>query len=68
MNAVFTHQVELSAVERLADGEAFAITFTEADGQVHRMELPYWAAHQLMRILPRLGAPGAAERARSVSD
>lgn len=56
MDAPFVHQVELSAVERFPDGEGFALTFTDTDGQVHRMELPFWAAHQLMRMLPRLGA------------
>ncbi len=68
VNGVLTCQVELSAVERFADGEGLALTFTEADGRTHRMELPFWAAHQLMRILPRLGAPSAAERVLSVSD
>ncbi|MBS0447397.1 MAG: hypothetical protein JSR59_15765 [Proteobacteria bacterium] len=62
MAAPLTHRVELSAVERFADGDGFALTFTEADGQAHRMELPFWAAHQLMRMLPRLGVAHSAER------
>jgi hypothetical protein len=62
MDAPLTRRVALSGVERFADGEGFAMTFTEADGQAHRMELPFWAAHQLMRMLPRLGVAHAVER------
>jgi len=31
--------------------------FDAAGGATHRVELPIWAAHQLARMLPRVGVP-----------
>ena len=51
------HSVELRAVEFAPEIDCFALVFTEAGGATHRMELPIWAAHQLARVLPRVGVP-----------
>ncbi len=49
-------RVELSSAEVTPDGESFIMGFLGANSEVHRLELPFWAIHQLMRILPRLDA------------
>jgi hypothetical protein len=56
MTAAQSQRYELGSAEVLPDGESFVLSFVGRDQEVHRMELPRWTAHQLMRILPRLDA------------
>jgi hypothetical protein len=59
------HEVALEAVAYEPDAERLSLVFVERGGQAHRMELPYWAAHQLARALGRFGIsvePPAVDR------
>jgi hypothetical protein len=56
MTPMHREKVELSSVELLPDGEGFVLGLVAANRVVHRMELPSWTVHQLMRLLPRLDA------------
>jgi hypothetical protein len=49
-------RVELGSVEVRPDGESFVLGFGAPNHEQHRFELPRWAVHQLMRMLPRLDA------------
>jgi len=55
-------RVELGSVEILPDGESFVIGLVGANQQLHRMEMPAWTVHQLMRVLPRIDAALAQAR------
>jgi len=55
-------RVELATVEVQPSGEAFVLGFADADRALLRVELPRWAVHQLMRVLPRLDAALAQAR------
>lgn len=61
-------RVEFSSAEVLPHGESFVLSLVEANGDVHRMELPCWALHQLMRMLPRLDAALLQARQEVSSD
>jgi hypothetical protein len=58
-----SQRVELGSIEILPDGESFVIGLVGANQEMHRMEMPAWTVHQLMRVLPRLdfsrGIPAA---------
>jgi len=56
MSAAQGQRFELGSVEVLPDGESFVLLLLGDDQEVHRVELPCWTVHQLMRILPRLDA------------
>ena len=56
MSSPETLCVELRSLEIASDGEAFVLGFVAPNEDVHRMELPRWTLHQLMRMLPRLDA------------
>jgi len=60
--------VELSSVDVLPHGRSFVLGLADANGEVHRMELPSWALHQLMRMLPRLDAALLQARREITSD
>ena len=62
MSACETRRVEIGSVEVLPDGESFVLGLVDANRELHRMELPSWAVHQLLRILPRVD--GALAQAR----
>jgi hypothetical protein len=57
-----SQRVELGSIEILPDGESFVIGLVGANQQMHRMEMPAWTVHQLMRVLPRLEAALAQAR------
>ena len=56
MSPTETLSVELSSVEIQPNGGSFVLSLVDANSGLHRMELPSWALHQLMRMLPRLDA------------
>jgi hypothetical protein len=56
MSAAQSQRYELGSVQVLPDGESFVLLLVGCDREVHRVELPCWTVHQLMRILPRLDA------------
>ena len=70
MSAGETQRVEIRSVEIQPDGESFVLGLVGANQELHRMELPSWAVHQLLRMLPRLDSALAQARegvsARSV--
>ena len=68
MNTELVHEVALGAVAYEPDAERLSLVFVERDGQAHRMELPYWAAHQLARALGRFGIAVEAPVADRQSD
>ena len=50
------HRVELGSVELLEQENGFVLGFIDMQNKTYRMQLPPWALHQLMRLLPRLDA------------
>lgn len=52
----YCHRAELGSIELLPDGQGFVLALVTAEREVHRMQLPVWTVHQLMRLLPRLDA------------
>ena len=62
MPALPSQRVELGSIEILPDGESFVIGLVGANQQMHRMEMPAWTVHQLMRVLPRIDAALAQAR------
>jgi len=48
--------VELGSVEVSPHGRSFVLGLVGENREVHRLELPCWTVHQLMRLLPRLDA------------
>jgi len=63
-----SRRVELSSVEVSPDGERFVLGFVAPNRDVHRMELPRWTVHQLMRMLPRLDAALSQARGERATD
>lgn len=55
-------RVELSSLEVQPHGESFVLGLVDVNHKIHRMELPYGSAFQLLRMLPHLDA--ALRRAR----
>jgi uncharacterized protein len=63
-----TLRVEFSSAEVLPHGESLVLSLVDGNSEVRRMELPSWALHQLMRILPRLDAALLQARQEVTSD
>jgi hypothetical protein len=68
MPGMDSQKVELSSVEVLPGGEGFVLGLVAANQEVHRIELPSWAVHQLMRLLPRLDASVLQAQGYSTGD
>jgi hypothetical protein len=68
MSAAQSQRYELGSVEVLPNGQSFVLSLVGADQEVHRMELPCWTVHQLMRMLPRLDATLMQARERLTTD
>jgi hypothetical protein len=67
MSTMRTTKVELRSVELLHDGESLVLGLVATDQQMHRIEMPSWTVHQLMRLLPRLDA-SLLQSAAAVAD
>ena len=62
-----SQRVELASIEILPDGESFVIGLVGANREMHRIEMPAWTVHQLMRVLPRIDAALAQARDSATS-
>lgn len=56
MSASETRRVALGSIEIEPGGESFVLGLVGEHQEVLRMQMPSWAVHQLMRMLPRLDA------------
>jgi hypothetical protein len=67
-DAAPARRVEIGSIEVAPHGESFVLGLVDANRDVHRMELPCWAVHELMRLLPRLDAALLQVRHELTSD